>query len=53
MKKKYQTPRLSAFHLLQASSLLTVSGEISGYGRNTGRGFSQDPDETNTSNNTY
>ena len=43
MKKAYTKPTAWVFALHARQQLLTVSGEISGYGKSSG-GFSQDDD---------
>ena len=44
MKKTYTKPTVTVIALHARQQLLTVSGEISGYGK-SGSGFSQDDDE--------
>lgn len=44
-KKPYERPAVRVVALMQRQHLLTMSGEISGYEKKSGGGFSQSDDE--------
>ncbi|UKK48829.1 hypothetical protein L6475_02320 [Prevotella sp. E9-3] len=43
--KDYEKPLIKAIILLQQTPLLSISGEISGYGKNSREGFTQDDEK--------